>query len=449
MSTFSNKPAYSGGFNAAAGTKPAAVSFLQLIAVFLLPVLCCLLFITSVDAAETLDLQKLISEAQANNPEIRAAGHKASASGYRAPQAMSLPDPTFSVGYQNEGFRRYTYGESKDAQWMYSASQTIPFPGKLGLKGNAAQKEAENAGAGYDAVRLKTISKIKELYFDLYVAYKTIDLLNERTSLYSAIEGAALSRYSAGKGSQQEVLMAQTEKYMIIEKVTMLQQKIETLEAALNITLGRLANAPLGQPADLAQTFIPNTLDELILITIEKSPEIRGRDKMVSSAEAKLSFAKKDYIPDFTFTGSYFARGNGFDNMWSVTTGINIPIFSFWKQRNAVNEADASLAEARSMKESIKLAVTASIRENYSQFKAAEKLMPLYKEGLIPKGVQDIDLSLSNYKTGSADALTVITRIKAVIDYEISYWNQFAEHEKAAARLEAITSITFSAQKSE
>jgi hypothetical protein len=101
------------------------------------------------------------------------------------------------------------------------------------------------------------------------------------------------------------------------------------------------------------------------------------------------------------------------------------------------------------MKEATRLTLTASIRENYSQFRTAEKLMPLYKEGLIPKGMQDVDLALSNYRAGSADALTVITRLKSVIDYEIAYWTQFAEHEKSAARLESLTGMMFNERRAE
>jgi outer membrane protein TolC len=411
--------------------------------------LACFFFTASPVSAAELNLQQLIAEAQTNSPELQAARHKAAAAGFRVPQVESLPDPIFTFGYQNMGFSKYTYGTEQESQWMFSASQAVPFPGKLSLKGKAAVKESESLGASYESARLKLISRIKEVYSDLYAAYKTIDLLNERTTLFTAIEGAALARYSANKGSQQEVLMAQTEKYMIIEKETMLRQKIETLEASLNTLLGRRANSPLGRPIDLALTYIPNTLDELILISSNKSPEVGSKDKMIGSAEAKLAFAKKDYIPDFVFTGSYNARGNGFNSMWSFTTGINIPIFALSKQRNAEREAEASLAEARKMMESTMLAVTASIRENYSQFKAAERLLPLYKDGIIPKGMQDVDLSLSNYKTGTADTLTVITRLKAVIDYEIAYWNQFAEHEKAAARIESFTGLIFGAQKSE
>ena len=44
----------------------------------------------------------------------------------------------FMFGYQNEGHDRYTYGEMQGAQWMFSASQMFPFPGKLPLKGEMA-----------------------------------------------------------------------------------------------------------------------------------------------------------------------------------------------------------------------------------------------------------------------------------------------------------------------
>jgi outer membrane protein TolC len=392
--------------------------------------------------AEDLDLQQLIEEALRNSPDIHTSKSQVSASEYRIPQVKTLPDPTLSFGYQNEGFKKYTYGISEDAQWMFSASQTFPFPGKLSLKGEAAAKESESTYANYEALRLKTISRVKELYFDLYVTYRDIDLIHERTTLFSRVEDAALARYSTGKGSQQEVLMAQTEKYMLLEKEEMLRQKIQSLEALLNITVGRQADAPLGRPSDTSPSMFPYTMNDLIKIANERSPEIAAKDKMIGAAEAKVAFAKKDYIPDFTVAGSYFVRGNGFENMWSLTTSINVPIFYRTKQRHAVNEADASLNAARSEKESMKLTIASAIKDNYATLTATDRLMSLYKDGLIPKSRQDVELALSGYKTGTVDAFTIITRLKSVIDFEISYWGQFAEHEKAIARLEAIAGLS-------
>lgn len=410
---------------------------LSLFFFFVLPVL----FAPKVQA-EDLNLQQLIDEALRNSPDLQASRSRTSASEYRIPQVKTLPDPMFSFGYQNEGFKKYTYGQSEDAQWMFSASQTIPFPGKLALKGDIAARESESTYAGSEAIRLKTISRVKELYFDLYTTYKDIDLINERSSLFNRVEDAALSRYSTGKGSQQEVLMAQTEKYMLLEKEEMLRQKIQSLEAMLNSVIGRSVEAPLGRPIETQPSTLSYTLNDLIKIAYERSPEIEVKEKMIAAAEAKVSLAKKDYIPDFTITGGYFARGNDFQDMWSLGAAINIPIFYRTKQRHAVNEANALAAEARSEKESTRLMIASAIKDNFAMLKATDKLMSLYRDGLIPKSRQDVELSLSGYATGTVDAFTVITRLKSVIDFEISYWNQFAEHEKAVARLEAITGLS-------
>ena len=393
--------------------------------------------------AEGLDLQQLIDEALRNSPDLQASRSQVSAAEYRVPQVKTLPDPMLTFGYQNEGFRRFTYGnpENPNSQGIVSVSQTFPFPGKLVLKGEAASRESESLGASNDALRLKIISRVKELYFELYATYKNIDLIYESAAHFKVMEDAAIARYSTGKGSQQEVLMAQTEKYMFLEREAKLRQKIESLNAILNVLVGRPAGAPIGRPFDRQPENLSYTLDELIQTANNQSPELKVKDKMIEAAEARVAFAKKDYYPDITLTGSYFPRGNNFEDMWSLTAGVTIPIFYRTKQKQAVNEAEASLNAARSDKEAARLMIDSTMRENYSMLKAADKLMSLYKEGLIPKGVQDVELALSGYKTGSVDALTVITRLHAVIDFESSYWGQFAEREKAIARIQALTGM--------
>lgn len=406
---------------------------------FLLFTIHCSLF-TNYAFAEELNLQQLIDEALKNNPEILIAEAKINASKFRIPQAKSLPDPMLMFGYQNEGFRKlYNFSDSPDSQWMFSASQTFPFPGKLSLKGEMASWETESLRAYYEASQLKTISRIKELYYELFLAYKNIDLIKDRTILFSRIEDAALSRYSTGMASQQEVLMAQTEKYMLIEKEEMIRQKIQSLEAMLNAALGRDVNSNLGRPAELSSTAFPQNMEFLIDTAYINSPEIKVKEKMIAVAEAKVQMAQKEYYPDFTINGSYFLRNKEVPDMWSLTATINIPLFYKTKQKQAVNEAGATLSEARHELESTKIMLSSAIRDNYSMLRTSEKLMDLYKNGLIPKTYQDFESALSGYVTGRVEAITVISRLKSLIEIETLYWNQFIEREKAIARIEAIT----------
>jgi len=191
---------------------------------------------------------------------------------------------------------------------MFSASQTFPFPGKLSLKGEMASWDAESQKAFSEVIRLRTTARVKEFYYELFLAYKNIDLIKDRANLFSRIEDAALSRYSAGMASQQEVLMAQTEKYMLLEKEEMLGQKIQSIEAMLNTTIGRDVSSPLGRPEELSYTAFPQNIELLINTAYANSPEIRIKEKMIAGAEVKVQMAKKEYYPDFTINGSYFLR---------------------------------------------------------------------------------------------------------------------------------------------
>ncbi len=390
-----------------------------------------------------LVLHDLIREALEKSPEIRAAQSRHDMSRFKIPQAASLPDPMFMFGYQNEGWDRYTFGEMQMAQWMFSASQMIPFPGKLSLREEMASRDSDGLSSSYESVKLRTIERIRSLYYDLFLAHKDIDILEEKTALFSKIEDAALARYSSGAGGQQEVLMAQTEKYMLLEKEEMLKQRIQGIEAMMNATVGREVNAPLGRPVEpVVGAGYPLSLDHLISMAYEHSPEIRAQKSRIAGAEAKVRLAEKEYYPDFTIAANYSNRGGGrFDDMWSLTTALNIPLYYRTKQRQAVFEAEAALAEAQRTLEATRLMIASSIRDNYSMHRSAEKLMEIYKKGLIPKTYQDFDSALAGYASGRIDAITVITRLKALLDYETLYWTQVAVNEKAIAKFETMAGM--------
>ena len=294
-------------------------------------------------SAETPALQPLITEALEHNRELRAAETRIAAAGFRITQAWGLPDPMISIGYQNEGLTKYTYGDSPDAQWMYSVSQNLPFFGKRDLKQGMATADAEGARAAYEALQLRVVARVKELYWDLSLLHRNLDLVKERVSLFARIEEAALSRYASGTAPQADAVMAQTEKYMLRERETMITQKIQSLEAMLSLTLGRESATPFVRPAPVPrEPFSPDEA-ELIQKAHAQSPEIKNRQKMIVAAEAKVNMLKREYYPDFTLTGSLAQRPGEYRNMWGVSTAVNIPIFYKTKQEPAVREAEAGL----------------------------------------------------------------------------------------------------------
>lgn len=389
--------------------------------------------------AQEYQLQDIVNEAMLNNPEIQASQARIEASRYRIPQAGSLPDPMVMFGYQNDGFSKFTYNTSSDSQFMVSASQAFPFYGKRSLKEKMAELDSESLQAMHRNLLLKTESRVKELYYDLFLAYKSLDLFIRRGDLLSRIESLAVSRYSSGAGTQQEVLMAQSEKYMLLEREEMQRQKITALEAVLASTLGRTAGPLKGRPAEPKPQVLNMDLEKAIQKHLDMSPEIQSREKMIEAGRARVQMARKEYYPDFTVNATVFPRGNDFENMWSLTGTFNIPLYYRSKQSMGVREADSSLVQAVREKDAIRNMIAASLRENYSMLFASEKLIELYRKGIIPKATQDFELALAGYGTGRTEAIVVITRVRTLLDQENLYWGQLVEREKAVARILSIT----------
>src|SRR5258708_25369538 len=100
-------------------------------------------------ASSPTPLSQLLTEAEANNPQISAADHGAQAARQMAPQVTTLPDPKLTYQQLSVGspkpFAGYT--NSDFAYIRVGASQELPYPGKLRLRGKVAERDADTKQA--------------------------------------------------------------------------------------------------------------------------------------------------------------------------------------------------------------------------------------------------------------------------------------------------------------
>src|SRR5579863_4700686 len=100
----------------------------------------------SLPAADTppTPLATLLDEAARNNPDILAARRGWQAATQVPSQVAALPDPQVTVQHVSVGSPRPFAGFSNSdfAYIGFGVSQDLPYPGKLKLKGEAAQQDA-------------------------------------------------------------------------------------------------------------------------------------------------------------------------------------------------------------------------------------------------------------------------------------------------------------------
>src|SRR6202789_2042055 len=127
-------------------------------------------------ASTPTPLSQLLAEAEANNPQISAADHGARAARQMAPQATTLPDPKFTYQQLSVGspkpFAGYT--NSDFAYIGIGASQELPYPGKLRLRGDVAERDADTKQAEVGVIGTGIADAVKADYLQLAYLQETL-----------------------------------------------------------------------------------------------------------------------------------------------------------------------------------------------------------------------------------------------------------------------------------
>ncbi len=380
-----------------------------------------------------IDLANLIEELGSVNPEIKAARQRWEAAKAVVPQVQTLPDPRLQFGYQRMPMTDPLQGA------MYGFGQEVPFPGKLSLKGEVAQREAERVEQEFNATRLRLIATLKEGYFNLHFVHKSIEIVERNKALLMQFEKTAKARYSVGQAAQQDVFRAQLEISRVLDRLAVLDQQKESLHAAINRLINRPPAGPLGTPEEIHTTILTIPLQELNERADAFSPALLATAKGIDRSERSVSLAKRQYYPDFDITALGLRNDRINDNGYQVMVGIKIPLFYETKQKQGVREALAGLEGAREEFSATRQDLLFQVKDGFVQAQRAERLITILRDAIIPQATLALQAAQAGYGVGKVDFLTLLNSLLTLQDSQLELHGEMVNHEKALARLEAVT----------
>lgn len=381
-----------------------------------------------------LFLSTLIEELVTRSPEVKAAQQRWQAAQAVVPQMQTLPDPRLQLGYQ-----RMPMVPPVVEGVMYGIGQDIPFPGKLKLRGQVAQREAERLEQEYLATRFKLIAALKQTYYDLHFIHKSIAIVEKNKALLEQFEKTAKARYSVGQAAQQDVFRAQVELSRVLDRLAVLDQQKESLHAAINRLLNRPPSDPMGTPEEVQSTLLTIPLQELNRRAEEFSPVLLATEKGIDRSERSVSLAKRQYYPDFDVTALGIRNDKINDNGYQVMVGIKIPLFYATKQRQGVREAVANLEGAREDFAATRQDLLFQVKDSFVQAQRAERLITILRDAIIPQATLGLQSAQAGYAVGKVDFLTLLNSLLTLQDSQLELHGEMVNHEKALARLEAAT----------
>ncbi len=173
-----------------------------------------------------------------------------------APQVTTLPDPKFTYQQFSVGspkpFAGYT--NSDFAYIGVGASQELPFPGKLRLRGQVAERDADTKQAEIEVTRTSIADAVKADYLQLAYLQQTLGILRQNEAVLDQLIQDATAHYQVGQGMQQDVLQAQVKRTKIVNEITMHHQQMGQVQAHLKGLLNRDQGSPDIVTEDLIET---------------------------------------------------------------------------------------------------------------------------------------------------------------------------------------------------
>jgi cobalt-zinc-cadmium efflux system outer membrane protein len=399
----------------------------------------------NISAGEPTTLADLLSEAEKDNPQIQAARHGWQSTKQIPTQVSTLPDPQVVLQQMNVGSPRpfAGYTNSDFAYLGVGFSQDLPYPGKLRLKGEIAQKDADATQQKYESVRRAVMAGVKLAYFQLAYLAKRQKILDDDAQLLQQVEQAAESRYRNGMGNQHDVLQAQLESTKLLREININQLEQGKMQASLKNLLNRSQTSTDVETTALSESVPAYTFDQLLAAAKTGNPDLAGMQKMVERQGLQIDLAKKDFYPDFNVQGMWQRTDPlQFRAYYQFTVGMRIPIYRTRRQRPELAQAESDRDRARSELESQSQQTAFQLRQQFLTAEKSAELLKIYREGLLPQARAEIQAGMVAYQSNRQDFQALLASFLDVLKLDEEYWQTISEHETALAQMEEITGVT-------
>jgi outer membrane protein TolC len=387
-------------------------------------------------------LATLLAEADAKNGQITSAADAWRASTHVEEQATALLDPqitfqSFSVG-SPKPFAGFS--NSEFAYVSLGASQELPYPGKLRLRGEVAHREMETQKAGVAVTRSSVAEQVKLLYLQIAYSTAAIAYLDRIDSLLQSVIKDALSQYALGKGSQSAVIKAQMERTQILRQDTMHNQNLWQAQARLKQLLHRTQDSSDIYPDPMTATPFAIDPQELQSQLRANNPTLKVDTTVVDKQKAQLESAKRAVKPDFNVGYAFQITGDDYRNRYLFSADIRLPN----RHRVEAEIAQATELETRARHEmdSDAQQKLADLQEQFIAVKSTSELLNEYKEGLIPQAEAVFHSEQSAYQSNKQELSPVLSALLDILTLESDYQQALLDHEAALVRIETLTGRT-------
>jgi outer membrane protein TolC len=400
---------------------------------------------------KVLTLKEAIDIALATEPNIQARLRDYEAARFRVTEALSAILPQLSGSWtanrQKAEFFRGSIGgatttgptplQSANQTAQVTLSQILFDFGKTFAAVDGARALAEVARLDAEVQKDQVILAVKEAYFDLLFGKRLVAVNQEALARAELNLRSAKGFFEVGTRPKFDVTRAEVDLANARLALIQAQNAVSLARVALNTAMGISVVAPTAVKDILSFEPYPVDQGQLIPEALRQRPEYRRVNALVTSAEASLRQAVRNFFPDLTGSGFY---GGTFRNprtplddlaeTWQLSLTLNWSLFDGGNRIARYQEAEKNVEGARARVQALELSISQEVvqaqlnlQETQERIGAAQKAVESAQENFrLAQGRFDAGVGTIIELTDAQLALTQAqsTEARALTDYRIA-----------------------------
>jgi cobalt-zinc-cadmium efflux system outer membrane protein len=388
-------------------------------------------FAQAKDQTPTFDLDRIIDLALERNPAILGAKSVIEQNEGLRTQAGAYPNPTIG-GQTGSGKLRDPSTGSGVSEYGMSLHQTVEWPGMRAARQDAAVAGLAGATVGLDEAKLNLIAEVKGLFYELLLAERTVDLLQQNLEIVQEVARIVRARVRSGEGPQFESVKADVEVLKAKQEMT----KAKNVVRVKLVGLDTLTAGALGTRYKVQGDFrsLRDHLDpeQMAARDLSQHPTLKRQGKLVEQAELTVTKERQSRVPNVTLFG-FYARETGREG---VLGGVSVPTPLWYRQQGHIATAlgtqrkeEAELIRSRND-------LARAINQHAREAETAQDQILVYEEGLLKQAQEALRIAQLSFRQGASSLLDVLDAQRVQRQITVDYNQARFELSLALTRFE-------------
>lgn len=379
-------------------------------------------------ATSSLTLAQLEELSTTRHPTLREAAYAVRAAEARALQAGFYPNPTF--GYIGEEM-----GEGGRAgQQGGFVRQELVTAGKLGLRRALACQEAEQARWVWQVQCLRVRGDVRRHYYESLAAQRSVELNRRLTVIGEECVKAAASLYRAQEVSRIDELQARIELEAVQLRLHEAEQRRLAAWRQLASTLGAADLAPTTVEGDLEQLPAEIVWEAALTRLLQESPQLAEARAGVERARRRWAVECAARVPNLDVSAD--VRHNNETHYTTSSVELGVPLPMFHRNQGNIAAAQAEIAAADAAAQRLELSLQERLAAVYERYASALDSVRRYRESMLPKAKQSLDLVQAGYRQGELGYQTLLTAQRTHYQAQLTYLDSLRQLHLAASDIE-------------